>query len=70
MSLGASLGFLSSINAKATKPDTEKITMLTPDGKLVSVKSTGMANLKHTPPASNTEVKEWMNNNGNKDKLI
>lgn len=70
MSLGASFGFLASFKANAARPGAERIKMLTPDGKLVSVDASKIAKLTHTPPASNTEVQQWMNTNGNKEKHI
>ena len=58
VAITAGMGFLPQLKAKTASG--EKIKMLTPDGKLVEVDKSLLKRDSGTPPASNKEVKEWM----------
>ena len=47
---------------KIKAEETETVKMLTPDGKLVVVPKSKIKHSVGSPTASNTQVKNWMNN--------
>ena len=61
LAAGASIGLLSSFKKSSTNKNTEKIKMLTPDGKLVEVDKSMIEKEITTNRASNKEVLEWIN---------
>lgn len=67
LAAGASIGLLSSFNKSSKNKNTEKIKMLTTDGKLVEIDKSMIEKEITTSRASNKEVLEWMNSEpGNK----
>jgi hypothetical protein len=58
--LGAGAGLIAVTGGKAKAEATEKVKMLTPDGKLVEIDRSQIEN-ESPERASNHEVKQWMN---------
>jgi hypothetical protein len=59
-SLAGTAGLIATVNANATDESTEKIKMLTADGKLVEVKKSKIMIDADSKIATNKEVSDWM----------
>ena len=65
----AAAGIISSLGGgllKASAPKSNKIKMLTPDGKLVEIDASKIEKEITSVRASNDEVQQWMSKNPNK----